>query len=84
MIVIGYLFVYDAKWQDVPFYLQKHLVQNFSNAENVTMDDFEPERIEERWATLQNTNHPIYEYWSNKNREDKKVRDLCFKWGMWV
>ena len=84
MIVVGYLFVYDSKWQDIPYWLQKHLTKKFADTGDFTTDEFEPEKIKERWTTLKNTKSPIYEKWSKKSKEDKEVRDYCFKWEMFV
>lgn len=94
MIVIGYLFVYDSEWQDVPFYLQKHLAEKFSSTPGFPMDEIEPKKIEKRWFELEDSKHPVYAYWKDKkdkngeegkdNKQDKEVRDYCIKWGMWL
>ena len=84
MIVIGYLFVYDTEWQDVPQYLQKHLIKRYADTKDFTMDEFEPKEIEKRWVRQKDEKLPIYEEWSKKSKEDKEVRDYCFYWGMWV
>lgn len=84
MIVIGYLFVYDSEWQEVPKYLQKHLLKRYADTEDFTMEVFEPEKIKERWTYVKDMKLPVYEEWSKKTKEDKEVRDYCFYWGMWV
>lgn len=84
MIVVGYLFVYDSEWQDVPHHLQKNLLKIFADTEDFTMDEFEPEKIQNRWTYVKDMKLPIYKYWIEKSKEDKEIRDYCYRWGMWV
>ena len=83
MIAIGYLFVYDADWQDVPVYLHKDLTRRFAQYD-IPASYLEPETIEKRWNGMQMYQNPVLEYWSIKSKDDEEVREYCYKWGMWV
>ena len=83
MIVIGYLFVYDSEWQDVPYHLHKNLADMFVHTEDFPMKEIEPEKIKERWTDLKTKKSPIYEKWSKKSKKDQEVIDYCYFWGVW-
>ena len=84
MIVVSYLFVYETEWQNVPRYVQKHLLKNIPNSEPPVDVVFTTETIKERWVTLQKEKGDIYNHWVNKDAKDEEVRDFCFQHGMWV
>ena len=79
IIVVGYLFVYDDSWQDIPHYIHLHLTKALPNKEIP-----DKEGVKAKWEDLQKEPKGAYSYWSSKKRSDKLVTDFCIDHKLWA
>ena len=79
IIAVGYLFVYDDSWQDIPHYIHLHLTKRLPKKEI-----YDKAGVKKRWEELQKESTGAYADWSAKQRSDKAVTDFCIDHNLWA